>query len=94
VHESIRDYLRRLRREALRQRRIKEPPLAKCEVCGHSIAYLPMVKASKGEEDCPHCREQRREYHRTHGNTPSVIRIVDAPSREEVEEWRRRDGTL
>jgi hypothetical protein len=94
VHESIRDYLRRLRREALRQRRIKEPPLPKCEVCCHSIAYLPMVKAYKGEEDCPHCREQRREYHRTHGNTPSVIRIVDAPSREEVEEWRRRDGTL
>ena len=51
MHESIRDYLRRVRREALRQRRIKEPPLPKCEVCCHSIAYLPMVKAYKGEEE-------------------------------------------
>jgi hypothetical protein len=89
VHESIREMLARIRRDALRQRRIIEPSPPTCEVCGHSVAYVPTIWPEKGEEDCPACRQQRREYHRTHGGTPSVIRIVSAPTREEVERWQR-----
>jgi predicted Zn-ribbon and HTH transcriptional regulator len=66
VHESIREMLARIRRDALRQRRITEPSPPTCEVCGHSVAYVPTIWPEKGEEDCPACRQQRREYPRRH----------------------------
>jgi hypothetical protein len=88
VHESIRDAIRRIRRDALKRRWIAEPPPPTCEVCGHSVAYVPLIMADRGEEDCQACRETRTEYQRRHhpgGAGVAVVRITRAPSRAELE---------
>jgi hypothetical protein len=82
-----------MRREALKRQWISEPEPPVCEVCGHSIAYVPLVRAYEGEEDCPECRDARADYQRRHhpgGEGVSVVRITAAPTRAEVEAARRR----
>jgi predicted Zn-ribbon and HTH transcriptional regulator len=88
MHESIREMLRRIRREALKRRWIAEPEPPKCEKCGNSIAYVPTVWAVKGEEDCPQCRADRIAYHARYGGV-AVVRITAAPTREQLAEELR-----
>jgi len=89
-NESVRAMLARIRREALRRRRITEPPAPKCAACGYSLAQAVVVSAYKGEMECSVCADARREYHRAHGGGVSLIRITAAPSRAEIEAARER----